>query len=165
MGVKLIIKDADFLENAIDGRKTARIIQGYIVSNSGSSVYCRIQCLLNNPQLPNVPKAILTCIRIPNGSTCKISVISKNTDSIVEGLYCAFVASPTEIELVHESTAPNPVANYHPLAQGKTGSDGVITINNNEGQDLYYYVYFANNEFTNATEMPVSNYRVEYEIE
>lgn len=156
MGKELIIKGADFSENALDVKSLeTTLIQGIIVTRSSSSSYGMIR--LNTASVSD--KAILTKIRIPSGKKAVVEVLDNDTK--MTDLKVSLNASPNDIALTDENVLTNITVNVPDFTNDGRLTDGSFEFQNTTNQDLYYYINFG---YSLTTVISVANKTAYYKI-
>lgn len=139
MGKNLIIKGADFSQNAIDGSSylESSVVQGYMTVIPSSQTYKQIET--------NGSKSIyfiVTKITVPAGR--KLSVFIENNGSRITDLKSNFLSSTDNIELVDGNAVENiSEAVTTDVTDSYRQSDGSFLFNNTSDTNLYYYINFG----------------------
>lgn len=136
MGKSLIIKGADFSQNAIDSIwMETTPVQGLVITNSQNAEYGKIDM---RPNVSIVSNAILAKIFIPAGKS--MSVIVDDNGARVTGLNIGYVASQNDVVLVNEAVVSSIATNHHPADSAFRQSDGSFLVANSTANDMYFYM-------------------------
>ena len=159
MGKSLIIKGADFSQNAIDSVwNEVQPNQGYMTTNPQNTNYGRIEL---DTTLVSVNRSILVKILIPAGKT--ISLVTENNGVRITDLNLGYVASQENVAIEQHAIVTNIVTYHHPADSAQRQSDGSFSVHNTAGNDLYFYMNICY-DITNGPDFLLSGKRVLYKI-
>lgn len=139
MGKSLIIKGADFSQNAIDSVwMETTPLQGYIITNPQNAAYGKMDLRENVEPASIVLNAILAKILIPAGKS--MSVVVENNGTRVTDLNMGYVASQNNVAMVNDAVVTSIATNHHPADSALRESDGGFTVENSTANDMYFYM-------------------------
>jgi len=135
MGKSLIIKGADFSENAIEQPSylEATLYQGLISANPESETYGRIA--LSGSNYPNF---LLTKIFIPAESSIKVRL--KDGDSLITAKSSAAVFATNDSEIEDKIIVNVIVGGVYPRSTDMVQQDGSYLFVNNNNYNIYAYI-------------------------
>ena len=139
MGKRIIIKGANFLQNALDENLIeAALFQGYVINNPNNANYGKMN--LERVGADAIFDNNMLCkILIPAGKSAYVYIYD-SIGEIVEDLNIGFVASETNYNITPNTIVTNIVAHQYPNAGTYRQADGSQLITNDSSNDLYYYI-------------------------
>lgn len=157
MGKSLIIKGADFSQNAIDSVwNEITPEQGYAITNPNNAEYGKLILTAGN-----VNNSLLVKIRVPAGASMTMFV--ENNGYRITDLNLGYITSISDVSLTQGTMVPNIVTTHHPADSALRQSDGGFLLNNSTANALYFYINICY-DVINGPELSATGKRILYAI-
>lgn len=157
MGKSLIIKGADFSQNAV-GSIWSEITpeQGYAVTNPNNAEYGKLVLTA-----ANIANCLLVKLLVPAGATMTMFV--ENSGYRITDLNLGYITSRSSVSLTHGTMVPNIVTNHHPADSVFRQNDGSFLLSNSTANALYFYINICY-DVINGPAIPVTGKKILYAV-